>query len=125
MLVDDDSVNRQVMAGLLRDKGWRIREASNGREALRLLQDDLPDLILLDLIMPEMDGFAFLSEVRQSPVLCKLPVVVLTSKDLTESERHLLNINVDRIMQKDVYNLSELFSEVSRRLSVHSSSISP
>jgi signal transduction histidine kinase/CheY-like chemotaxis protein len=116
LLVDDDSVGRGLMAKTLKEQGWVVREAGNGIEGLRSLQEAVPELIFLDLIMPEMDGFAFLAEVRKSPEFCKIPIVVLTSKDLTETERKLLNINVDRVIQKSTYSVADLIRDVSDRL---------
>jgi signal transduction histidine kinase/DNA-binding response OmpR family regulator len=118
LLVDDDSVNRGLMARMLREQGWNVGEAGNGLEALQLLREHPPDLIFLDLIMPEMDGFAFLAELRKSPQLCKIPVIVITSKDLTETERKLLHINVDRVMQKSTFDMAELVRDVSERLAL-------
>jgi signal transduction histidine kinase/CheY-like chemotaxis protein len=116
LLVDDDSVNRGLMARMLKEQGWKVREAGNGLQALRLLHEGVPELIFLDLIMPEMDGFAFLAEIRKSPQFCRIPVVVLTSKDLTEAERKLLSINVDRVVQKSTYSVADLIRDVSDRL---------
>jgi len=118
LLVDDDSVNRKLMAKTLKEQGWTVREAGNGLEALAVLQENIPELIFLDLIMPEMDGFSFLAELRKSPQLCKVPVVVITSKDLTEAERKLLSINVDRVVQKSTSDVADLIKEVSDRLMV-------
>jgi len=116
LLVDDDLVGRGRMAKILKEQGWTVREASNGLEALTLLREGVPELIFLDLIMPEMDGFSFLAEIRKSPEFCRIPVVVLTSKDLTPSERKLLNINVDRVVQKNTYGMDELVRDVTNRL---------
>ncbi len=116
LLIDDDSANRGLMAKTLKEQGWTVREAANGLEGLRMLQENIPDLIFLDLIMPEMDGFSFLTELRKSPQLWKIPVVVITSKDLTETERKLLSINVEKIVQKSKSDVADLIKEVSERL---------
>jgi len=116
LLVDDDSVNRSLLARVLKEQGWPVREAENGLEAFRLLNEAIPELIFLDLIMPEMDGFTFLAEIRKSPQFYKIPVVVLTSKDLTETERKLLNINVDRVVQKSTSSVADLIRDVRDRL---------
>lgn len=118
LLVDDDSVNRGLMAKILKEQGWIVREAGNGLEGLLMLQETIPELIFLDLIMPEMNGFSFLAELRKSPQLCKIPVVVITSKDLTETERKLLSINVDKVVQKSTSDVADLIKEVSERLMV-------
>jgi signal transduction histidine kinase/DNA-binding response OmpR family regulator len=119
LLVDDDLVNRSLMARTLREQGWRVQEAGNGLEALVLLRAAAaPELILLDLIMPEMDGLAFLTEIRKSPVWCDIPVVVITSKDLTDTERRLLNMNVVGILEKNSSILANLIHDVSQQLAL-------
>jgi signal transduction histidine kinase/CheY-like chemotaxis protein len=116
LLVDDDSASRTRLAKMLKEQGWKVREAENGLEALQLLHEGMPELIFLDLVMPQMDGFDFLAEIRKSPQFYKIPVVVLTSKDLTEAERKLLNINVDQVVQKSTSSVADLIRDVSDRL---------
>jgi CheY-like chemotaxis protein len=84
----------------LQPSGWDISEAANGRIALACLDEARPDAIILDLIMPEMDGFELLEEIRRRPEWRDIPVVVVTSKDLTAEDRSRLNGGVDRIIQK-------------------------
>jgi signal transduction histidine kinase/DNA-binding response OmpR family regulator len=112
LFIDDDGVNRKLMAKTLRDKGWKVREAENGREGLESLEENVPDLVLLDLIMPEMDGFSFIEKLRSTPRFCTLPVLVITSKDLTEVERTLLNKNVACIMDKNKMSIDDLAREI-------------
>jgi len=116
LLVDDDEASRARIGRMLRDEGWEVREAGNGIEAFSLLRQQTPELIFLDLIMPEMDGFTFISEMQKSAEFRDIPVVVITSKDLTEGERRLLNIHVDQVVQKSSYNISDLVRTVSARL---------
>jgi signal transduction histidine kinase/CheY-like chemotaxis protein len=118
LVVDDDSQNRKIMATTLREKEWQVREAGNGLEALTKIEEHIPELILLDLVMPEMDGISFLGHLRKSRQFCKIPVIVITSKDLTKDERRLLSMNVDRVMQKDVFNLHELITDVGQKLAM-------
>jgi CheY-like chemotaxis protein len=117
LIVDDDVAGRTIMAKMLREKGWPVRQAGNGLEALALLEQRIPGLILLDLLMPEMDGITLLSRLRKSPQFHNVPVVVITSKDLTEAERSLLHINVDRVMGKNDFDLEQLIGEVAAKLS--------
>jgi CheY-like chemotaxis protein len=116
--VDDDSENRSLMARTLRDREWQVREAGNGVEALAQLEERIPKLILLDLVMPEMDGISFLGHLRKSEEYYKIPVIVITSKDLTQDERRLLNLNVDRVMEKDSFNVQELIGDVAKKLAM-------
>jgi len=86
LVVDDDLASNDLARRLLERDGWRIRTASNGREALRSVQEQLPALIVLDLMMPEMDGFSFSETLRTDPRLSQIPIVVLTSKSLTPED---------------------------------------
>jgi CheY-like chemotaxis protein len=82
LLVEDDEPTRETTRDLVVRHGFAVVEAANGREALDRLAEGLPDLILLDLLMPEMDGFEFLDEVRSRPAWRNVPVIVLTAKDM-------------------------------------------
>jgi CheY-like chemotaxis protein len=99
-LVDDDDIVRHQMRLQLQHSGWSISEAANGRMALARVAEARPDAIILDLIMPEMDGFEFLEELRSRAEWRDIPVVVVTSKDLTAEDRDRLNGGVERIIHK-------------------------
>jgi len=100
LLVEDDKATREVMARTLEKSTWQVTEAGNGREALDRLAQEKPQLILLDLMMPVMDGFDFLLEMRANPEWEDIPVIVLTAKDLTEDDRRILNGRVKQIVEK-------------------------
>jgi signal transduction histidine kinase/CheY-like chemotaxis protein len=100
LIVDDDDNARQHMRAALEQHGWSIAEAQNGRVALARLKEFLPDAIVLDLMMPEMDGFEFLAELRRSAAWRDIPVVIVTARDLTAEDRGRLNGGVERIIQK-------------------------
>jgi CheY-like chemotaxis protein len=100
LVVDDDPDNRQLVRRLLAREGWAVVEAENGRAALERLAEARPALILLDLMMPEMDGFQFLEELHRREPPLGVPVVVLTAKELTPADRDRLNGGVARILQK-------------------------
>ena len=89
-----------------------MAEAPNGKIGLVKLDGTVPTLILLDLMMPEMDGFEFMRQLRQRPSGRLVPVVVITAKDLTEEDRHRLNGEVVRILQKAGMSQAELLAEV-------------
>jgi CheY-like chemotaxis protein len=112
LLVEDDPATREVLRRTLQKEEWVVAEAENGRVALDRLREREPTLILLDLMMPEMDGFEFLEELRRDEARRALPVVVLTSKDLTPEERERLSGNVERILQKGAYTREALLREV-------------
>jgi CheY-like chemotaxis protein len=114
LVVDDDEATRQVVRRTLAKLRWTIAEAENGRAALEQVARHTPALILLDLMMPDMDGFNFLAELRKNEAWRSIPVVILTSKDLTPEERRRLSGNVERILQKGAYSRAELLREVRR-----------
>ncbi len=114
LIVEDDEPTRQVLSRTMTRQGWAVTEANNGVVGLDRLRRHTPSLILLDLMMPEMDGFEFLAELRQEPQWQSIPVVVLTSKDLTSDERVLLSGKVERILQKGMYSREALLKEVKK-----------
>jgi CheY-like chemotaxis protein/anti-sigma regulatory factor (Ser/Thr protein kinase) len=116
LLVDDDEIMRQGVRRALEQERWEVTEAENGQVALERLQEAQPDVVVLDLMMPVMDGFEFLAEMRQRAEWVDIPVLVLTAKDLTPEEHARLNGDVERVMQKRSSELSELLRELGRVL---------
>ncbi len=112
MVVEDDEVVRQNLARMLKAEGCQVFEAENGRVALDLLEEVEPSLILLDLIMPELDGFEFLTELRGMRLRRNIPIVVVTAADLSVADRSRLTGSVERILQKESYSRDELLKEV-------------
>jgi CheY-like chemotaxis protein len=100
LLVDDEDAARALVRPALISEGWSVVEANNGQQALDILDDVKPDLILLDLIMPVMDGLEFASQVRASPKWRVIPIVVMTAKDLTQEDRERLRGLVNKVIQK-------------------------
>jgi GAF domain-containing protein/DNA-binding response OmpR family regulator len=115
LLVDDDEVVRRSVRQALEPIGWTVIEAENGQVAVDSLTAGLPDVIILDLMMPKMDGFEFMDELRGRPEWREIPVVVITAKDLTEEDRDRLNGGVERIIQKS--NRDEMLRQLSREIS--------
>lgn len=123
MLVEDDPTTLQMMTAILRRTGWGIMSAENGREALEKLDaEQKPSLILLDLMMPEMDGFEFTARLRERPEFAHLPVVVLTAKDISSEDREFLNDKVQAILQKGAQSHHDLLEELREVLNVAYSS---
>jgi CheY-like chemotaxis protein len=91
---------RDVMLRLLAREGWKVRSANNGAEGLERVAESTPDLILLDLMMPVMDGFEFLAELRSHAKWRKLPVIVVSAKKLTPEERRFLEDATQRVVTK-------------------------
>ncbi len=114
LVVEDDPAAREVLARAVQREGWQVCEAENGRVALEQLAIEKPDVILLDLMMPEMDGFEFLTEMRKQPNWADIPVVVITAMSLTNEDREKLNQQVQRILQKGAYSHDELLTEVQK-----------
>nr|WP_315874825.1 response regulator [Thermoleptolyngbya sp. PKUAC-SCTB121] len=112
LVVEDDSDIRQMFRRMLEREHWQVAEAENGCVGLQVLQQQRPDLVLLDLMMPEMDGFQFISAVRENPEWRSLPIIVVTALDLTPSDHLRLNGYVEQILQKGTYSRDELLHEV-------------
>ena len=100
----------------LETNDFKVRAAVNGKEALEKVKDSKPGLILLDLMMPEMDGFEFAEKLRENKDWLDIPVVVITAKDLTKEDHKRLKGNVEAIMQKGSYSKNELLTEVGERI---------
>jgi signal transduction histidine kinase/DNA-binding response OmpR family regulator len=111
LIVDDDPDTRAILKSALEKDGWTVDQAENGRVALCSARTAVPGLVLLDLMMPEMDGFTFLEEFRRLPDTKSTPVIVLTAKDLTPDERRRLAGSVARIVQKGA-NTEDLLTQI-------------
>jgi signal transduction histidine kinase/CheY-like chemotaxis protein len=116
LVIDDDEAARDRMRELLRGESWDVAEAVNGREGLEALGHGMPDLILLDLMMPEMNGFEFLAALHAREGGMHVPVVVVTAHDLTPAEREHLSIHVARVFDKDHLDSEVLVAELKRLL---------
>jgi GAF domain-containing protein/DNA-binding response OmpR family regulator len=112
LVVDDDAGLRQLLRRMLEPEGYAVVEAENGRVALERLREAPPSVILLDLMMPEMDGFAFVAEFRRHEPWRAVPIVVITAKDLSREDRERLNGYVEKILQKGAYGREQLLAEV-------------
>jgi len=118
LIVEDEAQTREMLRRTLVKEDWHVLEAENGRVALGKLNGTVPAVILLDLMMPEMDGFEFMQELRKRPECRQVPVVVLTAKDLTEEDRRRLNGQVARILQKGAFTTADLMAEIRGLLGV-------
>jgi PAS domain S-box-containing protein len=112
LLVEDDVATRTLMVQALEKAGWMVSEAGNGQEALDMMPDIQPRLILLDLMMPVMDGFGFLAAIRARPEWRHVPVIVITAKDLTAEDRARLAGNVEEVLEKTAYTREQLLEHV-------------
>lgn len=117
MVVEDDTVIRELIASMINAAGLRVFKAENGKVALEHIEHKHPTLILLDLRMPVMDGFEFLSHLREHEKWRSIPVVVLTSSHLTAEEQASLQGEVVNIFQKQTYNRDDLLLHVHQLIS--------
>ncbi len=115
LLVDDDEVVRRGVRQALEPIGWQVTEAQNGQAAVEALATVQPDVMILDLMMPKMDGFELLDELRRRPDWQNIPIVVITAKDLTNEDRNRLNGAVERIIQKS--DRDEMLRQLTRAIS--------
>jgi len=112
LVIEDDVSMREMLRQTLEKEGWQVVEAHNGRVGMEKLNGSIPALILLDLMMPEMDGFEFMDALRRRGDGKRLPVIVITAKDLTEEDHRRLNGGVERIIQKGARSHEEVLAEV-------------
>ncbi len=117
LIVEDDPAAREVMRRTLEQEKWKVCEAENGRVALDTVAKRGPDLIILDLMMPEMDGFEFVAELRRNEEWRDIPVIVVTAKDLSSEDRTRLAGRVKRIFQKSAMSREQLAAEIRSMLS--------
>ena len=112
-IVEDTAEARRLIRRILQSQGnFTILEAGNGREGLELIQRELPDLVVLDLMMPEMDGFSVIEALRAKPETATIPVIVATAKELTTDEKNRLNGQIQSLMQKGDFLNDEFLEEV-------------
>jgi CheY-like chemotaxis protein len=116
LVVEDDDATRAMVRQALERDGWHVTEAANGRIALAALAAARPDVLVLDLIMPEMDGFELLAEMRGRAEYRDIPALVLTAMTLTEADRRRLNGEVERVVQKRGQSREELLREIGAAL---------
>jgi CheY-like chemotaxis protein len=116
LVVEDHADLRELMRRMLEQEGWAVVEAENGRVALDRVAENRPELIVLDLMMPEMDGFGFLEALRREPAWRSIPIIVVTAKDLSPEERQRLNGHVRNIVHKGARGREELMQELGERI---------
>ena len=117
LVVDDNPNDRRLIRRLLKaHKSYRVYEARSGEEAIRMVYDHEPDLIVSDLTMPEMDGFMLLERLKSDPVTAHIPVVVVSAKTLTHADRRLLEQYSDSVWMKSGFDTRQLVDHIVRTL---------
>jgi CheY-like chemotaxis protein len=112
LLVDDDAAQRERIRHWLEPQKWLLTDAENGRIALDQIKLSQPDLILLDLMMPEMDGFQFVAEMQRHPAWRGIPIIVITARDLTTEDRMRLNSSIEAVLMKESFSPDVLVERV-------------
>jgi CheY-like chemotaxis protein len=112
LVVDDDAAQRERIGSWLEPQQWLLTQAENGRVALERLRESVPDVILLDLMMPEMDGFQVVAEMQKHPRWRRIPVIVVTARDLTNEDRARLNSGIETILTKESFSPENLIDRV-------------
>jgi CheY-like chemotaxis protein len=115
LIAEDNSVNRELLRELLELRGYTVLEACDGREALQMIEQVQPELVLLDIGMPVMDGFAVVRTIRENPRLAKLPVIAVTAYAMRGDQERILNSGFNGYLSKPV-NASSLTQELDRVL---------
>ena len=115
LIAEDNAVNRELLRELLELRGYTVLEACNGQEALPMIEQTQPELLLLDIGMPVMDGFAVIRRIRENPRLAMLPVVAVTAYAMRGDQERILNSGFDGYLSKPV-NPSSLAAELDRVL---------
>jgi CheY-like chemotaxis protein len=115
LIAEDNAVNRELLRELLEMRGYIVVEACDGEEALRMIEQSPPDLLLLDIGMPVLDGFAVVRQIRENPRLAPLPVVAVTAYAMQGDREKILNAKFDGYLSKPV-NSRSLADELDRLL---------
>jgi signal transduction histidine kinase/CheY-like chemotaxis protein len=112
LVVEDEPANAELLRRVLERDGWVVDNAADGLEALALVARTRPALILLDLMMPQMDGLEFLEQLRRNPAAASIPVIVLTAKELTLADRQRLHGRVSEVLSKGAFNAVALTEQI-------------
>ena len=112
LIVDDDATQRDLLKRTLEKDGWETIRAHNGRAALDAVRTRTPSIIILDLMMPEMDGFELINTLRKNPETREIPVVVLTAMDLSNADREMLSNNTTEVLKKGASSREEVLKIV-------------
>ncbi|MGA7382682.1 MAG: response regulator [Terriglobales bacterium] len=115
LIAEDNPVNRELLRELLESRGYSVTEASNGQEALRSIEQSRPDVLLLDLNMPVLDGFGAVRKIRENPSLASLPVVAVTAYAMQGDREKVLTSGFDGYLSKPIQSRL-LFEELDRFL---------
>lgn len=114
VVIDDDPVDADLVEAALAPEGWSVLRAAGGEEGVRLVRRERPSVVLVDLLMPEVDGFAVVERLRQDPVVADVPIVVLTAKEMTRADHERLSGRISFLARKGAFRPAELADLVAR-----------
>src|SRR6516225_3891368 len=114
LVVEDDAMQRERIRSWLGPQTWLLIEAENGRVALDRLRQCIADVIILDLMMPEMDGFQLVAEMQKHPVWNQIPIIVVTARDLTVEDHARLNSGIEMVLRKETFSPTTLIESIRR-----------
>jgi CheY-like chemotaxis protein len=112
LVIDDDPVVLELMEAVLRPEGFEILKAADGGQGLRIARERNPALVVLDLLMPQMNGFEVVDEMHGSPETAGIPIVVLTNRSLSREEKDRLNGRIIAVRQKSEFNRADFVAQV-------------
>ena len=112
LIVDDDPLVLELMQAVLEPEGFTVLKTGSGREGIALAREHRPHLIVLDLLMPDVDGFQVLNELKRAPLTASIPILVLTCKTLTLAEKAALNGRINDLVQKGGFNRADFVTRI-------------
>jgi CheY-like chemotaxis protein len=115
LVAEDNPVNCELLRELLEARGYSVIEAPDGQEALRMIEQSHPDIVLLDIGMPVLDGFAVIRKIRENPSLARLPVLAITAYAMRGDRESVMNAGFDGYLSKPI-NSSDVSNEIERLL---------
>jgi two-component system, cell cycle response regulator DivK len=115
LVAEDNPVNRELLRELLEARGYNVIEAPDGQEALRMIAENRPEILLLDIGMPVLDGFAVMRKIRENPSLATLTVLAITAYAMQGDRENILNAGFDGYLPKPI-NARDLANELERLL---------
>jgi len=116
LFIEDESALQETFRGILREEGYEMISAMDGEEGLRLAKTEKPDLILLDLVLPKIDGFKVLKRLKEDPETKKTPVVILTNLEDVENVNKALELGATTYLVKASYSPEEILEKIRRIL---------
>lgn len=116
LFIEDESALQRAVTGILAQEGFEVRSALTGEAGLQLARKELPDLILLDLVLPEKDGFSVLDELKKDPATMRIPVIIMSNLERSEDVQKALERGATTYLVKMNYKLEEVVEKIKHTL---------